>query len=302
MKTQFNYKYDDLFNVLLKALQNLGGSGSNAEIEEQVSTILNLTEDQVNEIHKGNLTKFAYGLAWAKFYLKKYGLIENSIRGIWSLTNSGLETKEVDKDLVKRTVLVNYNREKKIKKIEKNKLSQFQEFREELEEEEEEEAEKDSEEIQKLTWQEQIIEEILKISPQAFERLCQRLLRELGFLNVIVSGKANDGGIDGKGMIRIGGVLSFHVVFQAKRYSGSVSASVVRDFRGAMMGRADKGLILTTGTFTREAKKESQRDGAPPIDLIDGHEFAEKLKELKLGIEIEQIEKVTINSDWFNKI
>ena len=99
-------------------------------------------------------------------------------------------------------------------------------------------------------------------------------------MNVEVTGKTNDGGIDGKGMIRLGGVLSFHVVFQAKRYQGSVSSSVIRDFRGAMSGRADKGLIMTTGSFTREAKKEAQRDGATPIDLIDGNDFAEKLKEL----------------------
>ena len=147
-----------------------------------------------------------------------------------------------------------------------------------------------------------MIEELQNISPSSFERLCQRLLRELGFQNVEVTGQTNDGGIDGKGMLRLGGVLSFHVIFQAKRYKGSVIPSIVRDFRGAMVGRADKGLIITTGTFTREAKKEAQRDGAPPIDLIDGNDLAENLKSLGLGIEIELVERVIIKKDWFKSL
>ena len=127
-------------------------------------------------------------------------------------------------------------------------------------------------------------------------------MRELGFQNVEVTGQSNDGGIDGKGLLKLGGVLSFNVIFQAKRYKGSVSPSIVRDFRGAMIGRADKGLIITTGSFTREARKEAQRDGAPPIDLMDGNELAIKLKELKLGIEIEFVEKVIIKTDWFKSL
>ncbi len=127
-------------------------------------------------------------------------------------------------------------------------------------------------------------------------------MRELGFINVEVTGRTNDGGIDGRGMIKLGGVLSFHVIFQAKRYKGSVSSSVIRDFRGAMSGRADKGLVMTTGSFTREAKKEAKRDGATPIDLIDGNDFAEKLKELNLGVSVELIEDVKIKSDWFRNI
>lgn len=289
MKETFKYKYDDLFNYLLTALQNLGGSGSVEELEEQVATILNLTDEQVNEIHRGNTSKLTYRLAWARNYLKRFGLLENSSRGVWALTEEGLKTKSVDKEVVKRKVIADDKQER----LSKNKKTKTEEH---------EEDEHDSEEIQKFTWQEEIIEELQNIPPSAFERLCQRLLRELGFQNVEVTGQTNDGGIDGKGMLRIGGVLSFHVIFQAKRYKGSVSPSVVRDFRGAMVGRADKGLIITTGTFTREAKREAQRDGAPPIDLIDGNELAEKLKELKLGIDIELVEKVNIKRDWFKTL
>jgi restriction system protein len=142
------------------------------------------------------------------------------------------------------------------------------------------------------------------MEPSAFERLIQRLLRESGFIQVEVTGQSGDGGIDGKGIMRLGGLLSFHVIFQCKRYSGSVSASQVRDFRGAMVGRADKGLLITTGNFTKDAVKEATRDGAPAIDLIDGDQLINKLKELNLGVQTKkvEIEQVVIDQQWFSTI
>lgn len=283
----FKYKYDDLFNPVLKALKDLGGSGAVSEIEEEVSRILNLTEDEINEIHRESTTKLTYRLAWARNYLKRYGLIENSSRGVWALTDEGQKVSEVNQEKVRRAVVKKDREERLQRNTDPNTSPDLVETPEEVEE---------------FSWQDNLIETIKSIQPDQFERLCQRLLRELGFVNVEVTGRSNDGGIDGKGMIRLGGVLSFHVVFQAKRYQGSVSSSVVRDFRGAMIGRADKGLIMTTGSFTREAKKEAQRDGAPPIDLIDGNDFADKLKELKLGVSIELVETVKIKQDWFKNI
>lgn len=141
-----------------------------------------------------------------------------------------------------------------------------------------------------------------KLSPTAFERLIQRFLREKGFAQVEVTGRTGDGGIDGKGIARINGILSFHIVFQCKKYQGGVSAGHIRDFRGAMVGRTDKGLFITTGYFTRDAIKEATREGAPTIDLIDGEKLAEKLKELALGVKIELIERVTIDETWFENI
>ena len=140
--------------------------------------------------------------------------------------------------------------------------------------------------------------------PEAFERLCQRILRESGFTSVEVTGQSGDGGIDGKGILRLGGLMSFHVFFQCKRYNGSISPSVVRDFRGAMVGRADKGLLITTGTFSREARREAYRDGAPPLDLLDGEELVKKLKELGMGIQVKQrtIEDVFVDEAYFKSI
>lgn len=151
-------------------------------------------------------------------------------------------------------------------------------------------------------WKEKLLNILYSISPAAFERLAQRILRESGFSQVEVTGKVGDGGIDGKGIVRVSGLLSFHVIFQCKRYKGSVSPSQIRDFRGAMQGRADKGLFITTGNFTRDALKEATRDGAPPIDLIDGELLCEKLKELKLGITTQFIEQVEIKTEWFDKL
>lgn len=149
-------------------------------------------------------------------------------------------------------------------------------------------------------WREELYRVLTKeVSADAFERLTQRLLRESGFVQVEITGRTGDGGIDGKGIAKIHGFMSFHVIFQCKKYQGSVSAGDIRDFRGAMVGRADKGLFITTGTFTPAAVKEATRDGAPPIDLVDGEQLAEKLKEFQLGIKTEMIEKVTLDKDWF---
>ena len=183
--------FDDLFNPLLKALKELGGSASVSEMEEKVAEILNLSESDINEIHNGNRTKFSYRLAWARTYLKNYGLLENSARGVWSLTLNGRQTEKIDKDKVKFNV--------------RNPIYQTNS----LEVEEEKLQEKSS-----SLWQEILLEELMKLSPSSFETLCQRILRESGFVQVKVTGKSGDGGIDGKGVVKLGSLLSFHVIFQ----------------------------------------------------------------------------------------
>ena len=278
----FKYSYDDLFNPTLKALHNLGGSATVGEIEEEVASILKLSEEEIIDIHQGNRTKFSYRLAWTRTYLKNYGLLENSSRGVWSLNAKGMKTFEVDiSDVKSKVKLASIVKKTEVKR---------------------DDSEDFPDEVDEMEWQDRLLEVLKNIDPGQFERLCQRLLRELGFINVEVTGKSGDGGIDGKGVLRLGGVLSFHVVFQAKRFKGSVSSGLLRDFRGGMIGKADKGLFITTGTFTSEAKKEAQRDGAPPIDLIDGNLFTEKLKELGLGVGVEMVEKININEDWFKSI
>jgi restriction system protein len=150
-------------------------------------------------------------------------------------------------------------------------------------------------------WIEKLLEVLQSLSPDAFERLCQRILRESGFTKVQVTGRKGDGGIDGVGVLKIA-LLSFQVFFQCKRYKGSVGPGEIRDFRGSMIGRTDKGLFLTTGTFTVSAKQEATRDGAPALDLIDGEELCRLLVKLQLGVKTKTIEVVEINQDWFKNL
>lgn len=276
--------FDELFIPTVKALLQLGGSGSNEEINSKVYEIAQISDNilQIPHGQDGAINEVDYRLAWSKTYLKKFGLLENSTRGIWALLKPDIDIKTLDPEQIKRTV------REQTKTVEQKIETPIQ-----LEKAIEEEVERTEE------WKENLLNTLYNISPAAFERLAQRILRESGFFQVQVTGKSGDGGIDGKGIVRVSGLLSFHVIFQCKRYKGSVTPSQIRDFRGAMQGRADKGLFITTGTFSREALKESTRDGAPPIDLIDGELLCEKLKELKLGIETKMTETVEIKNDWF---
>lgn len=279
--------YDRLFQPLLEALHLLGGSASISEQEDKVAELLKLSDADIAEIHRGNRTKFSYRLAWARNYLKRFGTLENSARGVWALTPAGLATQTIDREQVRKYVL----------SLDRPNESNQEPPRAKT-------IEMPNSEFEEMAWEDGLLEIIKQMPPDAFERLCQRLLRESGFIQVEVTGKSGDGGIDGRGVVRIGGLLSFHVIFQCKRYQGSVSSPVVRDFRGAMVGRADKGLLITTGTFTKDAKLEAQRDGAPPIDLIDGEALALKLKELQIGVVVrtKMIEEIIIDKPFFSNL
>ena len=213
---------------------------------------------------------------------------------MWALTSTGKETDSVDERAIVTDIRKAYNARRREKAI--HQATQG------VQEEGDEEASAEEEIEEELGWKQQVLETMLAISPEAFERLSQRLLRECGFTQVEVTGRSGDGGIDGKGVLRLGGLINFQVVFQSKRYAGTVSASIVRDFRGAMIGRADKGLIISTGTFSRDARAEAIRDGAPAIDLVDGQELAALLKRYELGVKTVMVEKVEVDVAWFSTI
>ncbi len=282
--------HDQLLNPTLKALRNLGGSASITELLEQIIEDLQPPKEVIEQPHPGksNQTELEYRLAWARTYLKKYGLITNSTRGVWALTPKGSDTKTVDPQVVVRFVREQSRRERQ-GRVDSTEVDARQ-------------TEPETGEEETASWRETLMTMLLEMTPDAFERLCQRLLRESGFIQVEVTGRSGDGGIDGHGVVRLAGLLSFPVIFQCKRYRNTVSAGTVRDFRGAMVGRADKGLIITTGSFTRDASFEATRDGAPPIDLIDGEQLIDKLKDLKLGIATRQVEVVEVNTEWFSAI
>ncbi len=268
----------------------MGGSASIIELLDQVINNLKLPPEVGEQPHNGkrNQTELEYRLAWARTYLKKYGLVHNSERGVWALTPRGHEAGTVDPQAINRFV-----REQSVR--ERQGRTDSTEIDERRTEPETDQEETDS-------WRETLMATLLQMSPDAFERLCQRLLRESGFIQVEVTGRSGDGGIDGHGLVRLAGLISFPVIFQCKRYRDTISSSTVRDFRGAMVGRADKGLIITTGRFTHGASSEATRDGAPPIDLIDGEQLIDKLKDLRLGIATRQVEVVEVNTEWFSAV
>jgi restriction system protein len=274
--------YDTLMNPVIQALKSLGGSGTIEELNNKVAEITGLSDEQLEVLHnpeKGGVSEIEYRLAWTRTYLKKYGALENSTRGVWALTPMGSKLDRVDE---KEVVHVVQAQTKKAPQATQDEI----------------------EEPDELSWRDELMDTLLKMEPSAFERLIQRVLRESGFVQVEVTGRSGDGGIDGKGIMRLGGLLSFHVIFQCKRWQGAVGASQVRDFRGAMVGRADKGLLITTGNFTQDAMREATRDGAPAIDLIDGDQLLAKLKELGLGVQTRKVEteQVAVDHGWFLSI
>jgi restriction system protein len=277
-------KFDELMNPTLQALKRLGGSASIDELVPEIVKVLGLSQE-VAEVPHGTTgrSELEYRAAWARTYLRNAGYVENSERGVWALTPKGTQAESVDG-----------------RQIARDFARQFRGGR----------AGADgppgrsgTDEVEApVTWQDKLLSILQTMDPTAFERLCQRILRESGFIEVEVTKRSGDGGIDGHGTIRLGGLISFNVLFQSKRYKGNLGPDVVRDFRGAMVGRADKGVIISTGTFTLEARREATRDGAPPIDLIYGRLLAEKLKELRLGVRTNLVEHVEIIDDWFRSL
>lgn len=259
------------FGPLLDALRELGGSGTPDEVVERIATDLGLPDEVQNDLLPSGGPRFRNQIAWARFYLVREGLLDSSKRGIWSLTEKGRTTSlvhEQARELFLRWVKI------------------FQEQRRAKAEAEEPIAEQVAEGTGSTSkdYRGETIDLLLGLPPAGFERLSQRLLREAGFTQVVVTGQSGDGGIDGHGTLQINPLVSFKVLFQCKRYAKSVSPSHVRDFRGAMAGRADKGIIITTGSFTTEARREASRDGVPPIELIDGEKLVDMLENLELGL------------------
>lgn len=273
----------------LRALKAMGGSARNEELLTKIIELENyLPEVQSLQHSDHRQTKLNYNLAWAKTYLKHVGAVENSSRGVWSITKTGeaLTPEEV-------AAIPNRVRRMGAERRRARAATVPEEFA----------AEQNGEaaELQEPYWKDKLLEVLRNLSPAAFERLAQRILREAGFVKVEVTGRSGDGGIDGIGVLRVN-LLSFQVLFQCKRYQGSVASGAIRDFRGAMVGRSDKGLLITTGTFTADAKREATRDGAPVIDLIDGDQLCDLLKQLKLGVKTEEVQRMSVETEWFNAL
>lgn len=269
------------FLPIIEQLRIHGGSLTIEEMTDPVARAMQLSDAQREVGHGASgRSEVDYRMAWARTHLKRAGLLENSQRGVWRLTPLGRTITSGEVTTLKRR------------------------FRQPgphahdpivLDRRAEDGPQTGSTDTD---WVDRLLSLLQGLHPAAFERLCQRILRESGFIKVEVTGRSGDGGIDGTGVLRVN-LLSFHVLFQCKRYTGSVSAPAIRDFRGAMVGRTDKGLIMTTGAFTADARREAVRDGAPAIDLIDGLAMCELLKELRIGVQVDRVEQITIIEETF---
>lgn len=289
--------YNEMLWPTLKAVAELGGSASISEIVETVVKQQVYSDEQQAVLHNdGPETEIGYRLAWARTYLKGMGLLTNSARGIWALTEEGTslvtDPSVTENQSLERVKALWSDYMVKLRAERRNKA---------LTKEASPGASLDA--AEEPDWKAQLLGHLMNMAPDAFERLTRRLLREADFDSVTVTGKSGDGGIDGLGVYRLG-LVSFPVFFQCKRYNGSVGAGAVRDFRGAMAGRGDKGLLITTGTFTADAKKESTRDGAPPVDLIDGDRLCDLLKRYELGVQTltRTVEDITVDGAFFSDI
>lgn len=285
-------KYDDFMLPTLQVIAELGGSASIEEIQDALTEAMGLSQDQLDAAYPKSGALIAPDrMSWARSHLKIAGLLASGGKGIWVLTDAGRDAAQLSSTQLKEEVkrLSAPHHAEVVAKREAARTSGI--------------PEEDGPTEHEAEWTEQLLDELKAMNPAGFERLAQRLLRESGFVKVEVTGKSGDGGIDGQGVLRMN-LISFQVLFQCKRYAGSVSPSTVRDFRGAMQGRADKGLIITTGTFTAEARKEATRDGAPAIDLIDGEALCQLLKEKGLGVQVVPVvtEKVAISPAFFAEI
>ena len=272
------------FIPIVQTLKELGGSGNAGEVIDLVIEKLNIPEDEQQQTLKNGESKVRNQANWARLYLVKGGFLNTSQRGVWTLTKE-VQNQELTKEKV---VEIIQNERKRYREISK-KNKKLENKPAVVDDEPDIEEESDH----------SLLDILQTLPADGFERLCQRLLREAGFQEVKVTGKSGDGGIDGYGILEVNPLVSFNVLFQCKRYKGSVSASQIRDFRGAMQGRADKGIILTTGSFTSDAKKEARRDGAPPIEIVDGEKLVAMFQKLELGIIAKTIYEVDDN--FFNE-
>lgn len=285
--------HEEFMLPTLRVLESHGGSATNEEIVESLIEMMGLTPEQLDVVYPTSGAAIAADrMSWARSYLKYPGFVDNPKRKVWVITEEGRAALGLSEESIRKAVAKGYADRHAKKKAES------------LDEQSETVMVADvPSEQEEAEWTDTLLSTLRTMDPSAFERLAQRLLRESGFVKVEVTGKSGDGGIDGSGVLRMN-LISFQVLFQCKRYAGSVPAGTVRDFRGAMQGRADKGLIITTGTFTADARKEATRDGAPAIDLIDGEALCQLLKERRLGVRVREVvrEEVAVLPEFFAEI
>jgi restriction system protein len=260
---------------LLDALRQLGHTGTPREVSDLIAKNIGLPDSKKEELLESGTPKFHNQVCWGRQYLVWEGLLSSELRGIWKLTDKGITTtltEDQSRDIVKKWVTLHAQLRKQSAKDTTQKATTPSR------------NEPDEEEAVVQGYREELLSLLQSLSPEGFENFCKYLLRVYGFENVSVTPVGKDGGIDGYGVLQLNPFVSFKVIFQCKRYQGTVSRAQVGDLRNAMIGRADKGIMITTGIFSEDAKREASREGAPPIELIDGELLIDMLEEKEVGL------------------
>ncbi len=278
----------EMLPLVLDLLRSMPMPVHRLEIGEAVAERLELKPEHLAVLEPGGAGNRSF-VSWQSEYacndLKWIGVCEQPGKGLYQLTELGRTIS--DQEVAQR------HRERG------RRYRERQRAKSEIESEGNSERDRDDDDVR--SWDEELLDRLMDASPKAFEHLAGALLRAAGFDDVEVTGRGGDGGIDGIGTYRPSGLISFHTAFQCKRYKGSVGSSTVRDFRGSFIGRSDRGIIITTGSFTRDARDEAARPGANPVDLIDGATLCGLLKEHELGVHTEMIEQVTVDDAYFDQ-
>ena len=287
-------KHDALFWPVVSALRLLDGSADNEQLVEKVIELLGLPDHLTAIPHKsGPQTEIGYRIAWVKSWLKWGEMLDNPQRAVWVLTAKGRGASEAEVNEVRnrrRAESAALRKAAPTSPIPAVAAAQLEMEVDELEE------------FADDAWQNALLNVVKAMTAPAFERLARQILLGLGFSHVDVVGRSGDGGIDLLGTVRLNNVLSFRILAQCKRYKETVGPADIRNFRGAMQGRTDTGIFITSGRYTSEAYKEASRDGVPSIDLVDGSALVKLLKDLKMGVETRLVERVIIKPDFFNGI
>jgi restriction system protein len=267
--------------LLLDALRALGGSAESRDVIDWIADAVNLPAEERERRNKHNIPRFENQVHWARQYLVWEGLLDSSRRGVWTLSQAGAKarlTEEQSHELVRRQAKLRAN---------KNAKGTDQATTQKPEAEIVDDA--TEAESPELAEEGKLLEVLQSLSPEGFERICKRLLHEHGLEKVVVTGKSHDGGIDGMGLLRLNPFVTIKVLFQCKRVRKTVSRAQVGDFRNAVMGRADKGILLTTGWFSPDAEKEANREGVIQIEMVDGERLVELFEAKQLGLRRKEV-------------
>ncbi len=251
----------ELIQPMFDALKRLGGSAKNEELLNCIIEDLHIPDEVADILHTGttNVSELEYRAKWARTYMKNYGVLENSSRGVWSIKPAYMSVEKLDVDSIAKAKSPAFEHPVSLPDDTVNIQKEEDIVTEDFDHTDD--------------WRDQLAEVLQNMDPYGFERLTQRLLRECGFSQVKVTKKSGDGGIDGTGKLLINGIFSFNVAFQCKRYKGVVGANEIRDFRGSLPQHIEKGVLMTTGTFSKAAKDEASDPAKKQIDLVDGEEF-----------------------------